>query len=252
MVVTIYFDCWQHETSKRITDKKGDVVYKYAPPDSYTEDYVKEVVCLPPDEEYVFAIFDTGSDGIMIYRDGIAYDITLTDQDIIMVLLEGDGNFGQECEDRFQVRSAEDYPTAAPAIPTVSPAPSEFMFVVLVRINFDLFHEELSWKITDASNNSIINAEVVLGTYRIGDSIEEEVRLPPGRTYRFTIQDDFGDGIVGNYVGYSLIGLLAEDEKLILAQGDGKFDDQRSHIFELPGLEDPETPSPSHGPFSFP
>jgi hypothetical protein len=51
----------------------------------------------------------------------------------------------------------------------------------------------------DASNNSIVFAEVVLlGLYRVGDSIGEEVRLPPGRTYRFTFQDDFGDGIEGS------------------------------------------------------
>ena len=259
VVVTIYFDRWQSETSWKITDKTGDVVYRYAPLGSYTtEDYVKEVVYLPPDEEYMFTIFDARGDGIKVYLDGIAYDITLTDQDIGMVLLDGDGSFGREREHRFQVPSAEDYPTAAPAIPTASPAPSEFMFLVLVRINFDLFHEQLSWKIADASNSSIVYAEVVVGTYRIGDGIEEEVRLPPGRTYRFTIQDDYGNGIDGVDGGYSLIGLLAEDDEVTLAQGDGKFEDRRGHIFELPEMtgsfqqEDPETSFPSHEPTSFP
>lgn len=257
MVVTIYFDRWQYETSWRITDKKGDVIYKYAPPGSYstTEDYVKEIVYLPPGEEYVFTILDTENDGIMVHGDLLvtAYDITLTDQDVGMVLLEGDGSFGGEREHTFQVPNAEDYPTAAPAVPTASPAPSQFLFLVLVRIYFDLFHEDVSWKITDASDNSTVYAEVVPGTYRMGDSIEEEVHLPPGRAYRFTITDDYGDGIQGDNAGYSVVGLL-DDEVTILAEGDGKFQDQRSHIFDLPENPggDPESTFPSHEPSSFP
>jgi hypothetical protein len=206
----------------------------------------------------MFAIFDSGSDGIVVCRDGIACDITLRDQDITMVLLEGDCSFGREREHMFKVPGVEEHPAGAPAVPTASPTPSELIFLVLACIKFDLFHEEMSWKITDASNNSIAFAEVALGSCRVGDRIEEEVRLPPGWTCRFTFQDDFGDGIEGNDAGCSVAVLLAEGDEVMMAEGDGKFEDQRSHVFELPEItgffpqEGPETSFLLHEPAPFP
>ena len=98
---------------------------------------------------------------------------------------------------------------------------------VYLIIIFDKWHQETSWIITDEDDPNLVYAEVKYDTYRGGDSITEDIPLPPGRTYTFVIKDFFDDGIEdGEY-------LMMTADGTILFEGNGAFESSRSHTFTL-------------------
>jgi hypothetical protein len=149
-------------------------------------------------------------------------------------LVAGDGAYGGSREHKFRVPTTDEYPTRVPLSPTASPAPSKFTVLVLLQLVFDDWHAEVSWKITDDDDENIVYAEAPPGSYRFGDSVTEEVQLPPGGSYMFAIQDTAGDGIFVDGVAYSISLEDSAGELITLLQGDGNFFEERTSRFIVP------------------
>jgi hypothetical protein len=235
VVISIYFDPFAFEVSWELTDEQGNIVFAQAFPETYERgtDYMQETVLLPPGENYIFTIKDSAEDGIL--GDGTFYDLILVDQDVGLVLVIGDGDYGASREHKFTVPTSDLYPEPVPVPPTPSPAPSVFSVPVFVQIIFDDWHEETSWKITSDQDAGTVYAEAPPGTYRYGDSMTEEIILPPGEPYRFTILDEGDDGILVNGMVYKI---TTEDQQtgelITLLEKDGDFSDGRTTRFNVP------------------
>ena len=228
ITLAIYYDPWPEEVSWKIeSDTTGLVAI--ALPGTYTAQQQSfNSVMVIPGEKYTFTIEDSGNDGIAGI--GMLYEIYMTDQPDV-ILIESDGVFESSRETEFHVPTINEYPTSAPSEPTVSPAPTIYTVSVYLIIIFDSWHQETSWAITDEDNPSFAYAEVEYDTYRAGESITEEIKLPPDQTYKFVIEDFFNDGIEdGEY-------LMMTDDGTVLFEGNGSFGSSRSHIFTLPPAE---------------
>eukprot|EP00536_Pseudo-nitzschia_multiseries_P012808 jgi/Psemu1/326972/estExt_fgenesh1_pg.C_5090001 len=154
------------------------------------------------------------------------YEIILTEKTDI-VLLDGDGVFENGRTQTFYVPTEEEYPTRAPSPSTISPAPTFHTVNVYLTIFFDNWHQETSWQIRGADDANVLYAEAAYDTYRAGESQTNEIPLPPGRSYVFTIKDFFNDGIKdGEY-------LLMAADGTVLFEGNGEFGASRNHTFTL-------------------
>ena len=227
ITVAIFFDPWPEEVSWKIESEAEEELITSVPLGSYIspQDQAFELVAVTPGENYIFTIEDAGRDGIAGI--GTLYEIFLTDHPDI-ILVDGDGVFEDSHSDTFYVPTIDEYPTSAPTESTVSPAPTINTVNVYLIIIFDSWHQETSWIITDEDDSSLVYAEAEYDTYRAGESITEEIALPPGRTYTFTIEDFFDDGIEnGEY-------LMMTADGTILFEGNGDFESHRSHTFTLP------------------
>jgi len=225
ITIAIYFDPWPEEVSWKI---EGDIEGLLAvnPTDTYFgQDETFDLVSVLPGENYTFTIEDSGKDGIAGI--GKLYEVFVTDHPDI-VLADGDGVFEKSRKTTFYVPTIGEYPTSAPLKPTFSPAPTIQTVSVFLTIVFDDWQQETSWKITNEENSNIIYAEIPYDTYRSGESVTEEIRLPPGQTYNFIIKDFFNDGMKdGEY-------LLMSDDGTILFEGNGSFGAFRTHTFTVP------------------
>jgi hypothetical protein len=228
ITVAIYYDPWPEEVSWKIESETTGLV-AIALAGTYTAQQQSfNSVMVIPGEKYTFTIEDSGNDGIAGI--GMLYEIYMTDQPDF-ILIEGDGVFEESRETEFHVPTIEEYPTSAPSEPTVSPAPTINTVSVYLIIIFDSWHQETSWTITAEDNPSFAYAEVEYDTYRAGESITEEIKLPPDQTYTFVIEDFFNDGIEdGEY-------LMMTDDGTVLFEGNGSFGSSRSHTFTLPPAE---------------
>jgi len=226
ITVAIFFDPWPEEVSWKIESEEGELITSVGT-GSYVSprDQTFELVTVTPGKNYKFTIADAANDGIAGI--GTLYEIVLT-ENTHMKLLEGDGVFENGRTQLFYVPIIEEYPTRAPVEPTTSPAPTFNTVNVYLVIIFDNWHQETSWEITDASDPNLPLAEAAYDTYRAGESITNEIPLPPGRDYIFTIRDFFDDGIKdGEY-------LLMSGDGNILLEGNGDFGASRNHTFTLP------------------
>jgi hypothetical protein len=246
-VVAIYFDPWPQDTSWRLTDSWGTVIADFPQGYYVGQDHVFETLRLEAGKTYIFTIEDSSQNGIMGPSNMNMYDITLTDGDTQLVLVEGNGDFGSQRQHTFLVPTAAEYMVQSNAPETLSsPAPTEFAVLVYIFLDFDDWHEETSWKITDALDDTLVYASVEPGYYRYGDMTTEQVYLPPGRSYKITVMDVYGDG--GPKYSVSLDGKVYGNAfNTILAVGDGLFTGERSHEFAIPSVGIP-SPSPSLGP----
>jgi hypothetical protein len=228
IIVAIYYDPWPEEVSWKIeNDTTGLVAIALAGTYTAQQQSFNSVMVIPG-EKYTFTIEDSGNDGIAGI--GMLYEIYMRDQPDI-ILIEGDGVFEESREAEFYVPTIDEYPTSAPSEPTVSPAPTIHTVSVHLIIIFDSWHQETSWTITDKDNPSFAYAEAEYDTYRAGESITEEIKLPPDQAYTFAIEDFFNDGIEdGEY-------LMMTDDGTVLFEGNGSFGSSRSHTFTLPPAE---------------
>jgi hypothetical protein len=128
---------------------------------------------------------------------------------------------------------------ANPLPPTVAPTVRpEGATWIAIEIFLDVWYDEIAWNLRDLNTNDVV-AGVPMGDYFWEDEVRHFVEVVPGHSYRFTIQDDFGDGIVME--GYYQI--LWTDQTLVL--GVGAFGSERSHDFAIP-----QTEAPSEAPTS--
>jgi len=105
---------------------------------------------------------------------------------------------------------------------------------VTVTIQLDDFPEEISWSIQDEIGVNTY-AEVPQGAYTDARSIiRETVLLPGGQRFVFQIQDSFGDGLCCNQPGNYGIVTGSKTMGQILLSGDGVFDREMRHEFDVP------------------
>lgn len=188
------------------------------------QDHTLEVLPLTAGENYMLTIKDAGSDGIAGI--GTLYEIFLTDRPEV-VLLAGDGVFEDNRITVFYVPTLEEFPSSAPTEMMVSLAPTIKTVKVYLIIIFDNWHQETAWTIVGEDDPTLVFAEAAYDTYRSGEVITEEISLPAGGIYAFTIKDFFNDGIKdGEY-------LLMNEAGDVIFQGNGDFGSSRSHTFKL-------------------
>jgi hypothetical protein len=180
---------------------------------------------LEPGKNYLLTLKDAGSDGIAGI--GTLYEIFLTDRPEI-VLTAGDGLFEEERITMFYLPSLEELPPSALAETMSSPPPTIKTVKVYLIIIFDNWHQETAWTIVGRDDPTRIFAESAYDTYRSGEIITEEISLPAGGTFAFTIKDFFNDGIKdGEY-------LLMDEAGVVIFEGNGDFGSFRTHTFTLP------------------
>ena len=258
IIVSIYFDPWSVDTAWTLTDETGHIVYVDVPFGRYrSQDYVQQQVLLEAGKNYIFTIKDAADNGIT-GPDMAMYDVTLKDEGSEIRLVEGDGNFQRRRRHVFRIPYREEYPeqVVKPRI-DFNPWLGELMVKIRVVLVFDDWHEETSWKITDANDSTNIRAEAPPGTYRFGDDITEEILLPPDRSYKFTIMDSYADGIDVRETDVYFVILEGSEynrDPVELVKGNGSFGRQRSHVFRVPRLPFPtatptDMPSPYPTPF---
>jgi hypothetical protein len=176
-------------------------------------------------KQYTFEISDSAGDGMAGI--GMLYVLSMTDNPDA-ILLQGDGVFADKRMELFKVPTKAEYPTAAPAPPSISPAPTVYTVPVFLTITFDNWHQETAWQIVTQEDPTKVVAEAGFDTYRTGDKSTIEIKLRPGRPYIFTIRDYFSDGIDGG--GYKMTAV----DGTLLFEGDGVFGAERSHQFVVP------------------
>jgi hypothetical protein len=196
------------------------------------EDRADVDVLVPAGRNYGFIVEDSRNDGIAGI--GTVYQIVLvpnTSGDEIedwMILLEGDGAFTSSRSETFYVPRQDEYPTTAPASPTVSPAPTVFKVPIYLTITFDVWHQETSWSIVRTDDPTDVLIDRPYDTYRSGDAVTEEIFLEPGIVVTFAIRDFYKDGI--NSGGY----VMKASDGTVLFEGNGDFGEERSHEFVVP------------------
>jgi len=106
---------------------------------------------------------------------------------------------------------------------------------VSVRIYSDPYGHEISWKITDRYDTSIVYAVSPYGRV-VGDHTFQTVELPSGADLRFEINDAADDGIFGNpdAVLYEIVLLDNRGHEISIVEGNGKFTTSRVEYFEVP------------------
>jgi hypothetical protein len=147
------------------------------------------------------------------------------------------GGTSTNAPNEYQCDGDETYspmPTPAPAVPTVSPAPTSYRIRLWIEIYLDDYAYEVSWTLKDLTANEEIVAESP--DYEFEDDVVHVVDVWPSRNYQFTIQDSYGDGIADQ--GYYKISMGNVGDDLETAKGlvfgVGRFRDERTHTFEIP------------------
>ena len=222
----IYFDPWPQELSWKVEREDGQLVAS-VPTGTYQspQDHMFKKLLLEPGDMYVLTITDAGGDGIAGV--GTMYEVFLTNRPKV-ILLAGNGVFEDGTRHSFIVPTKAELPPKAPIDTMVPVDPNVKTLNVYLVIVFDNWHQETAWEITDEIDPNIVYAEKTYDTYRSGDSITEEIVLPAGRTYTFTVKDFFNDGIKdGEY-------LLMSANGDVIFKGSGEFGSFRSHTFTLP------------------
>jgi hypothetical protein len=136
--------------------------------------------------------------------------------------------------DEYQCDSDATYspmPTPAPAVPTVSPAPTSYMIRLWIEIYLDESAFEVSWTLTT-------DQEVVAESpsYAFEDDVVHVVDVWPSRNYQFTIQDTGGNGITdqGYYkISMGNVGDSLKNAKRVLFDV-GRFGYERTYTFGIP------------------
>ena len=120
---------------------------------------------------------------------------------------------------------------------------------VRIQIDLDVYSKETGWRLVDDAENEVIHS-VGYKTYEYENNIEVDFDLKVGKRYKFTIYDEYGDGISnkGGYKIYTLVepptfrtvdnGLpkkpaLVKGE--VIVEGDGDFRSKREEEFTVPG-----------------
>jgi hypothetical protein len=194
---------------------------------------------LPPGANLLFSIIDARDDGIFGDSDATLYELVLIDQGVNSVLVDGNGKFTASRQDQFRVPFADEYPS----LPTqqrfedtvqLQTPVSGRTVTVFIYFQFAAYHEDLSWSITAATDDSIVFASVAPDVYRYGDDVTEEVSLPSG-TYKFTVSDRRGVDEYRAFESYRVSYRNVQGEMMALFESRGAFaGESLTHLFEIP------------------
>jgi trypsin len=162
-----------------------------------------------------------------------------------------DGEADERTKARYSCETGQTFspvPTPAPAPPTISPAPTVYAVHVWIELHMDEWPEDTRWTITDkVTGVPAATSPSYAGT--TDDIIVEMVALAPGRTYEFTITDDFGDGFADG--GFYQV-RLGDELSTATVLFTGNLDAIAVHSFNTPERTPapvaPSTPIPTAAP----
>lgn len=111
---------------------------------------------------------------------------------------------------------------------------------VAVEIYLDVYAFETSWTLIELDTGAAVK-HVPYREYKYENSVREVFDLTMGKSYRFTIYDQFGDGIrsEGSYRIFLVDDSKYESVGAILLEDDGDFGSKRSQTFQVPRLSIP-------------
>ena len=115
---------------------------------------------------------------------------------------------------------------------------------VAVEIYMDVYAFETSWTLAELDTGLTVK-HVPYREYKHENSVREVFNLTMGKSYRFTIYDQFGDGIKskGSYRVFLVDDSQYESVGTMLLEDDGDFGSKRSQTFQVPRLSIPN-PTP--------
>jgi hypothetical protein len=157
---------------------------------------------------------------------GALYELYLTHHPEV-VLAAGDGVFGSSRTETFYIPIKDEYPTATPVPATVASAPTVLMETLFLTVIFEGWHQETSWIIVHKDDPTLVFAEASFDTYRAGVSVTEEIHLPIGGVYIFTIFDFFDDSLENGMLAMTRV------DGTIVFSGMGDFESERTVPFSL-------------------
>jgi len=150
------------------------------------------------------------------------------------------------------------YPTPAPTTPSPTPSTGPCTKEVTVSVTTDSYPSETSWSITsvDDPNNDLMSGSNYADQ---GATYSETEYLTCGKTYKFTINDTYGDG---NCCSYGEGNFIVTVEGSVVAEG-GEFGSTEVKEFVIqedssptnppnPSPTNPPSPSPANPPSSSP
>jgi len=150
------------------------------------------------------------------------------------------------------------YPTPAPTTPSPTPSTGPCTKEVTVSVTTDNYPSETSWSITsvDDPNNDLMSGSNYADP---GATYSETEYLTCGKTYKFTINDTYGDG---NCCSYGEGNFIVTVEGSVVAEG-GEFGSTEVKEFVIqedssptnppnPSPTNPPSPSPANPPSSSP
>merc|ERR1712176_1515278 len=144
------------------------------------------------------------------------------------------------------------YPTSAPTTPSPTPSTGPCTKEVKVTVTTDNYPGETSWSITsvDDPGNELMSGSKYADA---GATYSETAYLICGKTYKFTINDTYGDGICCSYGEGNFIVTV---EGSVVAEG-GEFSNTEVKQFVIQeGIDssptNPPTSSPTNSPTSSP
>ncbi|KAL3908251.1 MAG: hypothetical protein SGILL_008552, partial [Bacillariaceae sp.] len=254
--VNVYSDPFGHEISWQILSADQSKVYAQRGFGSIKGDHDFFEVKLPAGQDFVFSIKDAADDGIFGDQDAVLYEIVLLDQDTNIVLMDGDGLFKTGRRDSFRVPTPDEYAALVPA-PDRSGwqqfiIPEGTTIKVFVQFVFAEYHEDLSWSITDADDETKVYAKKNYDFYRYGDRIIETVELPKGK-YHFTVHDRRGTDDYRAFEEYRLSYQADNGDYMSILESKGVFlGEVAVHEFNLPlvGVGDRPNVNPDDGAIS--
>jgi len=190
-------------STARIESRQTSNTVAFRPPRHYNATMagklVTETIAVPAENaEYTFILTDSFGDGLCCESGAGSYNLWKGPPEDNVLLASGDAQgLSREVSD-FTLTFT---PSAAspPNTPSSTPAPAVPLPTVDVRIDiqFDSYPEETGWRIRDADMNEIM--KISPGTYTEANAkVEEVIQLESGRSYLFTMLDNFGDGMCCN------------------------------------------------------
>eukprot|EP00529_Nitzschia_sp_RCC80_P011125 CAMPEP_0113452564 /NCGR_PEP_ID=MMETSP0014_2-20120614/6912_1 /TAXON_ID=2857 /ORGANISM="Nitzschia sp." /LENGTH=634 /DNA_ID=CAMNT_0000343941 /DNA_START=550 /DNA_END=2454 /DNA_ORIENTATION=+ /assembly_acc=CAM_ASM_000159 len=240
--VNLFFDPFPHEIKFQIWNADKTVSYATVSFEQHVGlDHAFHQVILPAGEVCIFSIYDARDDGIFGNEEASAYEITLGKT----VILEGNGNFTSGRDDSFRVPipsasgtiiGIEEIPATDAGAFGKGAGPGGDMMPVFVSFQFDQYHEDLSWSISDPVIVSLVYKRVQPNTYRFGAFVREEVFLPAGRSFVFTVNDRRGTDDYRAIQAYEVSYFDEQTgEEIILLQSTNTFEGEtESNQFSLP------------------
>jgi hypothetical protein len=236
--VRIYSDPFPYEVSWRITDLSGLAVYASVGFGSIDGDHAFTDVLLSPGGSYIFTIMDAADDGIFGDVDATLYEVVLVDQGVNMVLLEGNGAFTSNRSETFSVPVVADYPVVSSSSSSVTVDAAvlagRVTTTVKIYILFADYHEDLSWMVTDASDENVVYASVPPDHYRYGKDVQEEIQLPAG-LFSFVIRDRRGTDDFRAFTAFSVSYVNAGGDTVPLLEHLGAIaGESKTQTFEIP------------------
>ena len=238
--INLFFDPFPHEIAFRIWNADRTVSYASVSFEQHIGiDHAFHQVVLPAGEECIFNIYDARDDGIFGDEEASAYEITFGGT----IILKGNGNFTSGREVSFRVPN----PSAGTIVGIEEVSATDAggfgkgaglgggMMPVFVSFQFDQYHEDLSWSISDPIIVSLVYKRVQPNTYRFGSFVKEEVFLPPGRSFVFTVNDRKGTDDFRAIKAYQVSYFDETGEEIILLKSTSTFEGEtETKQFSLP------------------